>query len=131
MKFGFLFRKLIIEGNIYLQVVGKIKGKEIPLCARIMACADVLDALISERLYKKPFSIEKAMEIFEESKGSHFEPCIADAVIACKPLIFMIDADFKQSEETEQSEELKWWTDYHNELQKLSASEDIKRIEEN
>lgn len=29
MKFGFLFRKLIIEGNIYLQVVGKIKGKEI------------------------------------------------------------------------------------------------------
>ena len=109
----------------------KIKGKEIPLCARIMACADVLDALISERLYKKPFSIEKAMEIFEESKGSHFEPCIADAVIACKPLIFMIDADFKQSEESEQSEELKWWTDYHNELQKRSASEDIKRIEEN
>ena len=52
-------------------------------------------------------------------------------MIACKPLIFMIDADFKQSEETEQSEELKWWTDYHNELQKRSASEDIKRIEEN
>lgn len=101
----------------------KIKGTEIPLCARIMACADVLDALISERLYKKPFSIEKAMEIFEESKGSHFEPCIAEAVIECKPLIFMIDSDFKSSEYQEQKEELKWWKDYHNELKTISETQ--------
>lgn len=93
----------------------KIKGEEIPLCARIMAAADVLDALISTRLYKKPFTIDKAMQIFEESKGTHFEPCIAEAVIASKPLIFVIDQEFKMEESAEMEEELSWWQKYHEE----------------
>ncbi len=106
----------------------KISGTQIPLCARIMACADVLDALISERLYKKPFSIEEAMKIFEQSKGSHFEPCIADAVIKCKPLIFVIDEEFKNVEKNEQQAELKWWQNYHEELMMHSKDPNFTKL---
>lgn len=51
-----------------------LKGEEIPLCARIMAIADVYDALRSKRSYKEAYSIEKAMEIMRESSGTHFDP---------------------------------------------------------
>lgn len=64
-----------------------VKGTDIPLCARIMAAADVLDALLSKRQYKEAMSIDKAMDIFKESSGSHFEPCIVEAVLACKDSI--------------------------------------------
>lgn len=93
-----------------------LKGTEIPLSARIMAAADVLDALISQRLYKDPMSIEEAMEVFKKSKGTHFEPCIADAVIASEALINLIDQDFKNSEASTNNEELEWWQRYHNSL---------------
>ena len=92
----------------------RIAGEDIPLCARIMAAADVLDALISQRLYKDPMSIDDAMKVFEESKGQHFEPCIADAVIACKEEIRKIDAQFKSEESAKYNEELQWWYRYHN-----------------
>lgn len=51
-----------------------IKGEEIPLGARIMALADVFDALISKRVYKDPMPMDKAFGIIEESLGSHFDP---------------------------------------------------------
>lgn len=50
-----------------------ISGEEIPLTARIMAVADVYDALRSKRHYKDGFTKEKSMAIMEESKGSHFD----------------------------------------------------------
>lgn len=53
-----------------------IKGEEIPLSARIMAVADVYDALRSKRHYKEGLSREKALAIMEESKGTHFDPYI-------------------------------------------------------
>lgn len=56
-----------------------LKGEEIPLCARIMAVADVFDALTSERSYKKPFPLEKAISIIEEGAGEHFDPLVVDA----------------------------------------------------
>jgi HD-GYP domain-containing protein (c-di-GMP phosphodiesterase class II) len=65
----------------------KVKGYDIPLCARIMAAADVLDALLSKRQYKAAMSLEQALDIFEKSRGSHFEPCIVDAVFACQDKI--------------------------------------------
>jgi len=91
----------------------RIKEKEIPLCARIVAAADVLDALISQRLYKEPMSIDEAMQVFEDSKGNHFEPCIADSVIACKEQIIEIDRKFKEEESADYNEELQWWSNYH------------------
>lgn len=61
-----------------------LSGFEIPLCARIMAAADVLDALLSERQYKPAFTLEETMQIFEDSRNKHFEPCIVDAVLCLK-----------------------------------------------
>ena len=91
---------------------------DIPLCARIMAAADVLDALISQRLYKEPLSIHEAMDVFAKSKGYHFEPCIADAVINSESLIELIDKDFKTAESEENAKELEWWQRYHNNFEK-------------
>lgn len=54
-----------------------LSGEDIPLCARIMAIADVFDALISERCYKKPFTIDDAFGIIEESANTHFDPILA------------------------------------------------------
>lgn len=58
-----------------------LKGEEIPLSARIMAVADVFDALVSKRSYKEGFPFEKAMDIIREGAGSHFDPQIANAFI--------------------------------------------------
>ena len=58
-----------------------LKGEEIPLSARVMAVADVFDALVSRRSYKEPFSFEKAMDIIREGSGSHFDPNVAQAFI--------------------------------------------------
>lgn len=58
-----------------------ISGEDIPLSARIMAVADVFDALVSERSYKKGFPFEKAMGIIEEDAGTHFDPLVAEAFI--------------------------------------------------
>ena len=91
----------------------RISGKQIPLCARIMAAADVLDALISQRLYKDPMSIEQAMEVFEKSMDSHFEACIAQAVIDCRNEIETIDAEYKMQESEKFKKELEWWRRYH------------------
>jgi len=55
-----------------------LKGTDIPLQGRIMAIADVYDALVSERSYKKAFTHEKAVEIILESKGKQFDPKIVD-----------------------------------------------------
>ena len=89
------------------------RGNEIPLCARIMAAADVLDALISKRYYKEPMSIEAAMRVFYDSRGTHFEPCIADAVIELQDKIAKIDGEFKQHEAEVYKEKLEWWQRYH------------------
>lgn len=64
-----------------------LRGEEIPLCARIMAVADVFDALISKRCYKKAMSVEKAYNIIEESSGSHFDPVVAQAFIRIRPRV--------------------------------------------
>ncbi|MCL2053238.1 MAG: response regulator [Oscillospiraceae bacterium] len=59
----------------------RLKGEEIPLEGRLMAIADVYDALVSERPYKKPFSHHKAVEIIKNDSGTHFDPRIVDAFL--------------------------------------------------
>jgi putative two-component system response regulator len=58
------------------------RGDDIPLSARLMAVADVYDALISRRVYKPPFSQEKSIDIMREGRGTHFDPDILDAFLA-------------------------------------------------
>ena len=55
-----------------------LSGEEIPLSARIMALADVYDALRSRRVYKEPYPHEKARAIIIEGRGSHFDPVLID-----------------------------------------------------
>lgn len=59
-----------------------ISGEEIPLCARIMAVADVFDALTSKRCYKDAMPLEKAYAIIREESGTHFDPVVAEAFLA-------------------------------------------------
>ena len=59
----------------------KLKGEEIPLCARIMAIADVFDALISKRCYKDAMPVDKAIEIIKSESGTHFDPKLVDVFI--------------------------------------------------
>jgi response regulator RpfG family c-di-GMP phosphodiesterase len=54
-----------------------LSGTEIPLCARIMALADVFDALISERCYKHAMPVKDALDIIKKASGSHFDPNLA------------------------------------------------------
>lgn len=58
-----------------------LKGEAIPLSARIMAIADVFDALISERCYKKPMPRDQAFEIIRDGAGTHFDPRLADVFL--------------------------------------------------
>lgn len=56
-----------------------LAGDDIPVSARIMAIADVYDALISRRCYKPPFCHQKAVDIILEGRGKHFDPDMTDA----------------------------------------------------
>ncbi|MDR2732949.1 MAG: response regulator [Fibromonadaceae bacterium] len=62
----------------------RLNGAEIPLQGRIMAVADVYDALISERPYKKPFKIEEVIKIITEEAGKQFDPRIVDVFLEVK-----------------------------------------------
>jgi len=64
-----------------------LSGEQIPLCARIMAVADVFDALTSKRCYKPAMPVDKAYAIIEESSGSHFDPVVAEAFLRLRPIV--------------------------------------------
>jgi response regulator RpfG family c-di-GMP phosphodiesterase len=61
-----------------------LRGTEIPLCARIMAVADVFDALISKRVYKDKIPSQEAFAILKKEAGSHFDPEIVDVFLALR-----------------------------------------------
>lgn len=62
-----------------------LKGNEIPIEARIMALADVFDALVSKRCYKEAFSFDKAFTIIKEDSGVHFDAALAEIFLKCRP----------------------------------------------
>ena len=64
-----------------------LKGEEIPLEARIMAIADVYDALVSKRVYKDEFSFEDANRIILESMGTHFDKGLEKYYLQARPKI--------------------------------------------
>ena len=59
-----------------------LSGKDIPLTGRIVAIADVFDALISKRPYKKTFSLQTAINIMKKERGQHFDPDVLDIFLA-------------------------------------------------
>jgi len=83
----FLNHALLIAGTHHEKWDGSgypigLKGNNIPLEGRLMAIADVYDALISERPYKKAFTHEEACVIIEEGSGSHFDPVLVEVFLA-------------------------------------------------
>lgn len=58
-------------------------GDDIPISARLMAVADVYDALVSRRVYKPAMTHEQAVKIIQEGRGAHFDPDIVDAFLEC------------------------------------------------
>lgn len=71
-----------------------LKGDDIPISARLMAVADVYDALISKRVYKESMSHEKAVSIMIEGKGSHFDGDIVEAFLEIQDEFRIIAAHF-------------------------------------
>ncbi len=61
-----------------------LKGEEIPLEGRFMAIADVYDALVNKRVYKKAFSYEETYRVIQEGRGTHFDPLLVDAFFEIK-----------------------------------------------
>jgi putative two-component system response regulator len=58
-----------------------LRGDAIPIAARLMALADVFDALMCQRVYKSPCSFEETVTIIEQGRGSHFDPDVVDAFL--------------------------------------------------
>jgi putative two-component system response regulator len=75
-----------------------LAGDDIPIAARLMAVADVYDALISRRVYKDGFPIEKAIQIMVEGRGSHFDPDMLDAFLEIQDEFRAIGARFADSD---------------------------------
>ncbi|MEN9385212.1 MAG: hypothetical protein RL323_2355 [Pseudomonadota bacterium] len=76
-----------------------LKGDDIPASARLMALADVFDALISRRVYKEAFPLEHVLQIIRNGRGNHFDPAVVDAFEACLDEFLAIAQRF--SDETE------------------------------
>lgn len=72
-----------------------LKGETIPLAGRIVAIADVFDALTSQRPYKAPWSFEKAFEFLENEKGKHFDPLLIECFMSNQDHIKAIYEEFK------------------------------------
>ncbi len=68
---------------------------DIPLSARVMAVADVFDAVVSRRVYKPPMSIDKAMGIIREGAGIHFDPDVVEAFFAAEEEIRKVEREFE------------------------------------
>jgi two-component system, response regulator RpfG len=67
-----------------------LKGNDIPLAARIVAIADVFDALTSERPYKEAWSIDRALEYISNESGKHFDPDLVDAMLSMRSTLEQI-----------------------------------------
>lgn len=86
-----------INANAVDMSFGK-KGEEISLSARIVAVADVFDALTSKRPYKDAFNFEKAYEVILDGSGIHFDPGIVKVFIENKDRFYEMYQHFSKGE---------------------------------
>ena len=81
------------DGRGYGEGLG---AEEIPVTARVIAIADVFDALTSKRPYKEPVSVEKSLAIIEEGRGKHFDPAVIDAFTKQKDAILAKKEEYSE-----------------------------------
>jgi len=101
------------DGNGYPQ---GLRGEAIPLEGRVVAIADVFDALISVRPYKKAFSVEESLQIMEESSGKHFDPELMQAFRKALPEILRVKEIY--------ADEFGALTDVEFQIQEIFAHQD-------
>ncbi len=77
-----------------------VAGEQIPLFGRIVAVADVFDALTSERPYKKAWPLEDARRLLEEGRGKHFDPVCVDTFINCWEQVMAVRGKFRDEGES-------------------------------
>jgi putative two-component system response regulator len=82
---------------------GGLAGDAIPHCGRIVALADVYDALTSKRVYKNSFAHEVARSIILKERGSHFDPVVVDAFMAVEPQFLAIRRRFEGDDSSERA----------------------------
>jgi putative two-component system response regulator len=75
-----------------------LSGTSIPLASRITAIADVFDAVTSNRPYRAPFQVERALHIIREGRRSHFDPEVVDVFFAVKGEMLAIKEEYKDQE---------------------------------
>ena len=75
-------------------------GDAIPIPARLMALADVFDALASRRIYKEPMPFDVAVRIISDGSGTHFDPDVVDAFLASQAVFQNILARYADTEES-------------------------------
>ena len=73
-----------------------LKGEEIPLCGRIVALADVYDAITSKRVYKPAYPHEHAREVVVSERGRHFDPDVVDAFLSTEGMFLAIQQAFAE-----------------------------------
>lgn len=83
-----------------------LRAEDIPLSARLMAVADVYDALISRRVYKPAFTHEDAIELICRGSGSHFDPDVVAAFLQCTEDFRLIATRFTDNEQAHPFEDL-------------------------
>jgi putative two-component system response regulator len=84
------------DGSGYPQALA---GDDIPISARLMAVADVYDALISRRVYKLGMPHAQAVEIIRQGRGTHFDPDVCDAFLDCVEQFQTIAARFADTDQ--------------------------------
>ncbi|MDR1411404.1 MAG: response regulator [Spirochaetaceae bacterium] len=99
---SFLFYAKIFAGTHHEKWDGtgypnKLEGEAIPLMGRLMAIADVYDALISERPYKPPFSHEETVKIIRQGKGGQFDPSLTDLFLSVADQFYEIVTERKKN----------------------------------
>jgi putative two-component system response regulator len=92
----------MIAASHHEKYIGKgypkgICGREIPLCGRIMAVADVYDALVDDRAYRRGMSHAEAFGIIMDGRGTQFDPFVADAFEACHLKFIDIKDSWRQN----------------------------------
>ena len=72
------------------------KGEEIPIAGRIVALADVYDALVTQRVYKSPWSEEMTLGYIKDQSGKHFDPEVVEAFLAIYEVIAAIRDKYQE-----------------------------------
>ncbi len=111
-----------------------LKGEEIPLVGRLMAVADVYDALVSKRIYKMPMTHEEAMEIIKTGSGTHFDPRIVDCAIDLERTFRNIAQTYSDTDPGENKHNLLEEIHQHGHLNRILIVEDsriVRRVMEN